>query len=131
MEKRTRGREIKGKKEAFNMLWGCKGLYSIFSNPSFEVWFVLHFKNAPYGLSAGKMKDHLKKLVEDKYPDYSETTDLYDYLLDKQQDALKRSRALHKIQSENFDTVYSHESNPYTDMFSFIEYMEEIKARNC
>lgn len=46
----------------FNLLDGVreKGLRCIFSNSSFEVWFVLHFKNAPYGCDAKKMKHEAK-----------------------------------------------------------------------
>ncbi len=67
----------------FNLLHGCqeKGLYGIFSNPSFEVWFALHFKEAPHGKTAAQMKQHIKNLLAQKYPDYSETTDIYEYIL--------------------------------------------------
>ncbi len=119
-------------KEAFNILNGAKnkGLECIFSNPSFEVWFCMHFGEVPYGLDANKMKSRIKRLVKDKYPDYSETTDIYNYLLNKQPEALQRARLLHKRQSEVFDTVYSHDCNPYTDIFLFIEYMQKVKMQN-
>ncbi len=42
-------------------------------------------------------------------------------------DAVKRAKLLHKSQSEVYDTVYSHECNPYTDIFNFIDYMKEIE----
>lgn len=119
-------------KEAFAMLkdYDHKGLYCIFSNPSFEVWFALHFGNAPYGLSANKMKKYVKTLVKDKYPNYSETVDIYDYLLDRQEDAWKRALLLHHAQEQVHETVYSHQCNPYTDIFLFLEYMKKIKEKN-
>lgn len=119
-------------KTVFNLLEGYrhKGLYSIFSNPSFEVWFVLHFREAPYGMSAEKMKQEIKKLVKNSYSQYSETTDIYDFLLPMQNGALKRARLLHNAQKEVHDTVYSHECNPYTDIFSFIGYMNQVKSEN-
>ncbi len=115
-------------KNVFNVLFGCrkKGLYSIFSNPSFEVWFVLHFREAPYGKSADDMKRLVKKLLE--LPDYSETTDIYPLLLPKQIEALERAKKLYKSQKEVYDTVYCHECNPYTDMFEFIDYIESLKS---
>lgn len=107
--------------------WEKQGLYSIFSNPSFEVWFVLHFCSAPHGKSARQMKDRLKELLKGPYPDYSETMDIYEYILPMQKEAVKRARQLHRSQQEVHDTVYSHECNPYTDIFYFIEYMEEVQ----
>lgn len=119
-------------KKVFNILHGYrhKGLHSIFSNPSFEVWFVLHFKAAPYGMSAEQMKQEIKKLVKSSYPQYSETTDIYEFLSPMQKDALKRARLLHTSQSEAYNTVYSHECNPYTDIFNFIDYMNRVKEEN-
>lgn len=115
--------------EVFDLLRGAreKGLYFIFSNPCFEVWFALHFGHAPYGLNAKAMKRHVKTLVKEKFPGYSETTDLYDYLEDKQLEAVQSAIKLHKAQKDVHDSIYCHECNPYTNMFEFIEYMEEIK----
>lgn len=116
-------------KKTFNLLNGCchKGLYGIFSNPSFEIWFVLHFQNAPYGKNASQIKHLVKELVKEKKQDYSETTDIFNLLLPLQNDALKRARLLHKSQKEVHETVYSHECNPYTDIFRFIDYIEVLK----
>ncbi len=120
-------------KKVFQALDGCekKGLYSIFSNPSFEVWFVMHFCDAPHGKSAKQMKKCLKELLKDKYPHYAETVDIYDYILPRQEDALKRARTLHKSQSAVHETVYSHACNPYTDIFYFIDYVEKVKEENA
>lgn len=117
--------------EAFEIISRCrkKGLYCIFSNPCFEVWFVMHFREAPYGYDADKMKKCLKRILQDEYPNYSETVDIYEFLKDRQETALKRSIALHKSQEQIHKTVYSHECNPYTDIFEFMKYMDEIKKR--
>ena len=116
----------------FNILRGChaKGLRSIFSNPSFEVWFALHFSSPPHGKNAVQMKQHVKKLLEEIAPSYSETKDIYKAILPQQDSAMDRAKQLHKSQVEVFDTVYSHECNPYTDIFEFIEHMNEIKEKN-
>lgn len=120
-------------KKVFQALegWEKRGLYSVFSNPSFEVWFVLHFGNAPYGKSAAQMKNYLKELLKDTYPNYSETVDIYEYILPMQMEAVRRAKRLHKSQQEVHDTVYSHACNPYTDVFCFIEYMEKVSALNA
>ena len=119
--------------EAFQLLAGTreKGLDCIFSNPSFEVWFALHFGNVPYGKSAEQMKHHVKKLFKDELgiQDYCETTDVFFELQEKQKDAYIRAKQLQERQARVYN-VHSHECNPYTDMFVFIEYMEELKERN-
>lgn len=118
--------------EAFSLLKGVreKGLDCIFSNPCFEVWFALHFGNAPYGLTAAQMKHFVKRLIKTDIQDYSETTEIYAYLEDKQRDAYERAKRLHASQEKVHDRIYSHECNPYTDMFRFLEYMWELKERN-
>lgn len=120
-------------RKVFQALDGCKdqGLYSIFSNPSFEVWFVLHFRNAPYGKSAAQMKNCLKELLKDEYPNYSETVDIYEHIFPMQEKAIRCARQLHKAQQEVHDTVYSHACNPYTDIFYFIEHMEKVRRAGC
>lgn len=119
-------------KKTFNLLHSCrnKGLYGIFSNPSFEVWFALHYKEAPFGKTAVQMKHYVKDLLRDKVSNYCETTDIYDLIFPLQKDALKRARLLHKAQQQVYASVYSHECNPYTDIFNFIDYMKQIKEKN-
>ena len=120
-------------KEAFNLLAGVKekGLDCIFSNPWFEVWFALHFGNVPYGKNAQQMKHHVKEKISSNFgiTDYSETTDVFEFLESKQDSAYDRAKQLFKNQAQVYDNVHSSECNPYTDMFKFIEYMRELKAR--
>lgn len=104
-----------------------KGLECIFSNPSFEIWFILHFKSAPYGKSALDVKKIIKDLVKNKYPSYSETTDIFELLKDKQVYALENAKKLHNKQVQNYKDVLSHECNPYTNIFEFVQYVESMK----
>lgn len=119
-------------KEAFNLIDGVrdKGLDCIFSNPCFEIWFALHFGNAPYGKTAEQMKHYVKDKMRSVYglADYSETTDVFEILENKQEEACNRAKQLCLSQSQVYERVHSHECNPYTDMFKFIEYMKELKA---
>lgn len=115
--------------EAFSLVrdYKHKGLECIFSNPCFEIWFVLHFKKAPYGKTAKEYKKIIKDLVKDIFPNYSETTDIFECLQDKQQTALKNARELHCCQKEVHKDVLSHECNPYTNIFEFFDYLEDHK----
>ena len=115
--------------EAFSLVrsYRHKGLECIFSNPCFEVWFVLHFRNCPHGKTAKELKKLVKDLVKEKYPNYSETTDIFEYIYKKHQYAIKEARLLHNYQKEVYKDVLSHECNPYTNIFEFFDYIESVK----
>lgn len=115
---------------AFDIIRGmhAEGLRCIFSNPSFEVWFILHLtEHAPYGMTATQMKERLKTELMPVFPGYCETTDIFEWLKDKQSQAYQRAKRLHKSQQKIYERVLSHECNPYTNIFEFIEYMKSIK----
>lgn len=118
---------------AFRLIEGMrdKGLDCIFSNPCFEVWFVLHFKDAPYGKTAEQMKREIKEILkkEKGITEYSETVDIYDIISDRLKEAVKRAEVLERKQKQIY-RVHSHECNPYTDMFKFVAYMDELKTEN-
>lgn len=42
-----------------------------------------------------------------------------------------RARELHNSQELVHKTVYSHECNPYTDIFKFLDYMKVVKIQNA
>ncbi len=115
--------------EAFDLIRGYshKGLACIFSNPSFEIWFILHYRKAPYGKKADEVKRIIKNLLRDVEPDYKETTDIFNILIDRQEKAKKEALLLHKAQEKVHKTVLSHECNPYTNIFEFLDYIKEIK----
>lgn len=115
--------------EAFNLIRGYhhKGLDCIFSNPSFEIWFILHYRKAPFGKSAEEVKDIVKDLMKDVEPDYRETTDIFHHLFDRQERAIQEAILLHRKQQEVYQNVLSHECNPYTNIFEFIGYVEKMK----
>lgn len=121
-------------KQAFDIIKGSKekGLNCIFSNPCFEVWFVMHYKNPPYGKTAEQMKDIIGKIIQDreKLEDYKETTDIFNILAAHHEEALNRAVQLHKSQEQVYKKVLSHECNPYTNIFEFIQYIEKCKKRN-
>ncbi len=115
--------------EAFDLIRGYKhkGLECIFSNPSFEIWFILHYRQAPYGKSAEDVKRIVRDLVKEEMPEYKETTDIFDILKAKQDRAFKEAILLHKAQSKVHENVLSHKCNPYTNIFEFISYIREVK----
>lgn len=119
--------------QAFNLIrdYKHKGLECIFSNPSFEIWFVLHYRKAPYGKSANEVKKIVRELVKSQVQDYKETTDIFDILLDKREKAIKEAVLLHNSQAAVQKDVLSHECNPYTNIFEFIQYLKDVKKDCC
>lgn len=60
----------------------------IVSNPCFEVFFLLHFVDVIPNITSKEMKKEISKY----FPNYRETGDYWKKLLDKQKEALERSR---------------------------------------
>ncbi len=85
-------------------------------------------ENPSYGLTAQQMKKRLKNELQEDFPGYSETTDVYNWLKDKQEHACERARCM-SLRKEYM--VLSHECNPYTNIFEFefIDYMNEMKNK--
>lgn len=119
-------------KQAIDLVRGYKhkGLECIFSNPCFEIWFVMHFRKPPFGKTAQEIKKLIKSLVKKDIPNYSETTDIFDLILDKRENAIQESIILHREQSKAHGDLFSHECNPYSNVFEFVHYLSEIKKDN-
>lgn len=73
------------------------------------------------------MKRIIRDLVKEEEPEYKETTDIFNILIGKRDRAFKEAMLLHKAQSEVHENVFSHECNPYTNIFEFITYIREVK----
>lgn len=69
----------------------------------------------------------VKELVQDVEPEYKETTDIFNILIDKQERALTESLRLHNKQRKVHKSVFSHECNPYTNMFEFVHYLRDVE----
>ncbi|MCG8406092.1 MAG: RloB family protein [Phycisphaerales bacterium] len=65
---------------------------SAFSNPSFELWFLLHFQNQTASIERRVVLRELKKHLRN----YEKSLDVYDDLKPKQADAIERARNLRK-----------------------------------
>jgi hypothetical protein len=97
------------------------GINTAYSNQSFELWFILHFE---YMHSAVSRKDYclkLNKYLNKKY-DKSDPN-IYDYILEKQGDAIKYSKKL--IEIHNPDLPYSRR-NPSTKVYELVEHLNNL-----
>jgi hypothetical protein len=85
--------------QAFNLAAKYK-IKVAFSNPNFELWFLLHYQDQRGALSRHEAIKKLKTYV----PDYEKnSSDMYQKLLDKQQIAINRASFLREMHLKNGD----------------------------
>lgn len=101
-------------------------IHLIFSNPSIEVWFYLHYADPPRIPNGREMK---KRLRRDCIRDYHETLDIYNRLLPLQPAARQRAARLHARQSAAHRELIAHESRPYTNIHLFLDYLDSVEAK--
>ncbi len=87
----------------------------IVSNPTFEIWILIHFKYTTKHFSSGSaVINELRKYI----PDYEKSKDCYLECLNKQQEAVKNGEKLEKhFEGNQWPSV---ECNPRTDMAELI-----------
>lgn len=103
-----------------------EGYKIAFSNPSFEIWFLLHFQN-----QTTEVKDcdaAIKMLKQKGYiENYEKNKDIYEMLKPLQEEAIKRSRTRIKIlENDNID-ILSRQSNPVTTVSELVEHLNSIE----
>lgn len=90
----------------------------IVSNPSFEVWYLLHFEYSTRSyIDAGAAIKELKK----HHPGYEKTSDMYPFLKEKMGEAIANAEKL-----EAYYNVEEHlhpdvNCNPYTDVHKLVK----------
>ena len=102
-----------------------EGYKIAFSNPSFEIWFLLHFQN-----QTTEVKDcdaAIKMLKQKGYiENYEKNKDIYEMLKPLQEEAIKRSRTRIKmLENDNID-ILSRQSNPVTTVSELVEHLNSI-----
>ena len=88
-----------------------------FSNPSFEIWYLLHYELIVTRLERWDASAKLKKYI----PDYEKSKDVFDLLFDIMPEAIANSKKLNKIHKKNKMDILSVESNPSTQVFTLVE----------
>jgi len=96
------------------------------SNPSFELWYLLHFL---YYDSRISNYDLIHKLRE-HIPNYSKNENYFSQLLEKRQDAINHAKRLNQLHERNHVELLSTNSNPSTQVFKLVEYILETIRRN-
>lgn len=115
--------ELQKAKEAGDSL----GYRIIFSNPSFELWFLNHFVN-----QGGHLEDcdaviaHLK--MPGRIPGYSKNQDYFELLLPLQETAIQNSiRGLKRLERDGVQ-LFCRESNPATNVQELVAFLKNVTA---
>lgn len=100
------------------------GIELIISNPTFELWYILHFGYTTKMYQSSKQaKDETKKLI----PGYTESMDVFLILKSKMQYAILNAKKLEKYHIENGQAFACENCSPYTNVYELIE---ELNKRN-
>ena len=99
-----------------------EGYHLAYSNPSFELWFLLHFVNQQAEVEDCQSLIRLLK-QPGRLPDYEKNKDYFDVLKPLKSTAIQRAKARAE-QVRNQDTeLISRQSNPLTTVWELVEYL--------
>jgi hypothetical protein len=94
----------------------------IFSNPSFEIWYLLHYVHSTANLSNANLKRELKKYI----PNYDKAKCYFSQLRGYQNDAITNADYLNEYHIQQDREVVSRESNPSSQVFILIEHLNSL-----
>lgn len=97
-----------------------------FSNPCFELWFLLHYEYFSVKTDRASLIERLKRHI----PNYEKTADLYGLLKDMKTTAIKRAVKLEQLHRSNDVRILSLDSNPSTQAHELVTEIERVKANN-
>lgn len=96
------------------------------SNPSFEIWYLLHFGYFDSRISNQDLINKIKQHI----PNYQKNKDYFSDILAKRTDAIKFAKRLNKKHEDEGTDLLSTNSNPSTQVFKLVEYIMETIAKN-
>jgi len=104
--------------------------YSIaFSNPAFELWYLLHFINQrAYLTDADAVIAKLK--ADGCIPNYEKSNDYFGMLLPMRQQAIDRAMALQEQHKSNGLPLLHRDSNPCTTVAQLVELLQSRAGEN-
>jgi len=95
-----------------------------FSNPCFELWFLLHFQDQ----TAHIERDQAERTLRRKYiKGYEKSLDVYGTILPGQAGAIARARDLRKLHHDNGNDK---RSNPSTTADKLVRYLNSLTPRS-
>ena len=99
-----------------------EGYRLAYSNPSFELWFLLHFSNQQTEVEDCQALIRLLK-QPGRLPDYEKNRDFFDTLKPLQTLAVQRAKnRSEQIRNQGVEPI-SRQSNPLTTVYELVEYL--------
>ena len=100
------------------------GIEIIISNPTFELWYILHFE---YTTKTYQSSQEVKKDVKTKIRDYTESMNVFPIIKKQTMLAIENSKSLEKYQEENGQYIFNENCKTYTGIYKVVE---ELINRN-
>lgn len=94
------------------------------SNPSFELWYLLHFTPITSKIFREEAMARLKEFM----PDYDKNIDVYGRLEDKREQAIKNAKQLIELHKKANIKLLCVESNPSTQVGVIVKELLKIAA---
>lgn len=98
------------------------GIEMITSTPTFEFWYILHFS---YTTKIYKDSQQVKNDIKSKIENYSESFDIYPFIKDNTNEAVKNAKLIEKNHINNGKLIDSEDANPHTNVYRVIEKIRE------
>lgn len=105
-----------------------EGYQIAYSNPSFELWFLLHFINQTTELEDCQAIIRLLK-QNGRLEQYDKSQDVFDCILDKQQNAIQRAEKIIANLEKKHQDILTRESNPVTTVSKLVIYLNEHSGK--
>lgn len=102
-------------------LAGMYGLNLAFSNPNFELWFLLHFKNQTSPITRYATVRELRKYLGR----YKKSEDIYPLLVERQAIAIRRARSLRSARRSGAGLA---RRNPFTNVDRLVEVLNLLSG---
>ena len=99
-----------------------EGYQIAFSNPSFEVWFLLHFNNQTTPVEKCEAAIKLLK-KKGRLEQYEKNKEVYEQLKPLQEAAIDRAKKRVAVLQDEHTEILSRESNPVTTVAELVEYL--------
>lgn len=101
-----------------------KNIEIITSSPTFEIWFLIHFRdNKLIFNSSSEVKKEIKTII----PLYNETMNVYDVINDKTDYARRIAKSLEQKSKENSNDLLH--SNPHSSIYKVLDAIDEFNKK--
>lgn len=100
-----------------------EGYQVAYSNPSFELWFLLHYVNQRTEISDCQMLIRMLK-QPGRLERYEKNQDVYDQLEPLQEKAIERAKQRIHVLKEEKAEIICRRSNPVTTVVELVEYLK-------